>query len=1186
MSVFIFDKKLRNMMMNKRTIFLSACIVTTMGFGAIFSGDISTLGEPADLIPSGESNLSKKTVQELDAVQVGDTRGGTMAYFRTENPSLRNGRTPDLVVNVLYLDEGNADVQLVYDSSDLSSGNGGVWKSAGSIRMKDSGQWKTQTWTLLDAQVSHRCNDNDFRLQSNRPFTVGGLYLRSALPLDRKGLLKVGVDQANVPAKRMIKKRRIVNWADGKQVSFELSTTQGINGFLVLNYSAPEPFTLTCEIPGVMDEKTVRMRASGDWETFGSLSIGKVTLPAGVHQLIIKNEDQDSFMQLRSVECSAKAPPPFSKELPVLYTEPVTTFAAAMIQLRKHATAPKVKAIREGADLQLNKIDGKKLATQFPKETDWFLQDNQVHGEWGKGLYDARRDYTFYTDLSRGNSLEKKLIANVLSEIDAPDLQKQLNNLTTSSSSPDDPAWLTLYVKACGVRRQQRLAPLLKETKQIIYATHMNMGTIYLATETQGCPDGSQLRLIDLTPEALGQPLTDELLFDSENGIVRDPELSFDGKKMLFAWRKTNKNLNTTGKLAPATGNYKIYEMDLETRAIRPLTTDGTYGADIEPCYLPDGNIMFSSQRVVHEVTCGWGDCSNLFIMDGDGKYARRVGFDQTQSAFPHLLNDGRVVFTRRDYNDRGQSYGHTTMVMNPDGTTQTEYYGNNSSAPTSIQHLRPIPGTRKTMGVAGGYHTSQGGKLLTVDPSEGRQNYDGLTFYNWEPTPLEQVNDENYCRVGEQFTYPYPFNENSLLVSLSPIGAYLTSPNGKLNNRKEQGLMLYKLYYMTLDGRRELLAADSALSCTQAIPVRPRTAPPARPSLVDYTKETGTCYVQDVYYGPSAEGIEPGSIKKLRVVQLFYKPTTIGAAIWGPPRDQVGPGRKYAGYGNHSVLPAGVGTASWDTKQILGEVDVHSDGSVMFEIPARAPVYFQLVDQHGEVVQTMRSWATLMPSETFSCVGCHEENDSAPLPQSMKSMAMQNAPQTLQPVYDLSEEPFSYPKKIQPLWDKHCVSCHAPGKKAKGFDLSSTLVSDYAEEESNGSTRRKFQQSYLTLLDVKWKKYQNGERLDEGRSNDIVNYWTRMSKMELIPPYYAGSINSELIDMLRDHHKRVRLKNAEIETIAAWIDLNVPYVGEYDEMNIWDDAAKELYRSKVEMREKQEAIEAKNIEQYIQEVQ
>jgi hypothetical protein len=224
-------------------------------------------------------------------------------------------------------------------------------------------------------------------------------------------------------------------------------------------------------------------------------------------------------------------------------------------------------------------------------------------------------------------------------------------------------------------------------------------------------------------------------------------------------------------------------------------------------------------------------------------------------------------------------------------------------------------------------------------------------------------------------------------------------------------------------------------------------------------------------------------------------------------------------------------------------------------------------------------------PTHTFAGVGAHKQHDSAPLPQTSKSIAMQNAPQKLQPVHGFSGAPFSYPKQVQPIWDEHCVSCHAPGKKAEKIDLSATLIFDNQEDMGTESTRRKFNQSYLTLLKVKWTSGRKGlsnPRLDEGRSNEWVNYYTRMATMELTPPYYAGSTQSGLIKMLQEGHGKTKLTAEEIGTVAAWIDLNVPFVGEYDEMNIWDDAAKELYRSKMEMRRKQEAIELENIRQLL----
>ena len=87
---------------------------------------------------------------------------------------------------------------------------------------------------------------------------------------------------------------------------------------------------------------------------------------------------------------------------------------------------------------------------------------------------------------------------------------------------------------------------------------------------------------------------------------------------------------------------------------------------------------------------------SNLYTCDPGGRFLRRLGFDQVHTVFPSVLADGRVVYTRWDYNDRGQVFPQALFQMNPDGTGQTEFYGNNSWFPTTIAHARGIPGTGK----------------------------------------------------------------------------------------------------------------------------------------------------------------------------------------------------------------------------------------------------------------------------------------------------------------------------------------------------------------------------------------------------------------------------------------------------------------------------------------------------------
>jgi hypothetical protein len=110
----------------------------------------------------------------------------------------------------------------------------------------------------------------------------------------------------------------------------------------------------------------------------------------------------------------------------------------------------------------------------------------------------------------------------------------------------------------------------------------------------------------------------------------------------------------------------------------------------------------------------------------------------------------------------------------------------------------------------------------------------------------------------------------------------------------------------------------------------------------------------------------------------------------------------------------------AWDVKVVLGESPVPEDGSAAFAEP-RTPVYFQVIDAEGHVVQTMRSWSTLMPGEVFSCIGCHENKEEA-VAARPATMALQAGIQPLEPFYDITGRGFSFPQAIQPILDAKCA--------------------------------------------------------------------------------------------------------------------------------------------------------------------
>jgi hypothetical protein len=638
----------------------------------------------------------------------------------------------------------------------------------------------------------------------------------------------------------------------------------------------------------------------------------------------------------------------------------------------------------------------------FPVESDWWLRDNNGDmWKWTPDRWDGLGHFGNYLKVERDVSVECNIISNALARIkpEPVSLRAEFETLKKTLQSPDDQRWLDLYVKCRLEGRARFLQPFRKHAREIIYTRHQVLGRgIYNISETDPDEFATDMRLIDLEVSAHSTQSTNQLLLGAEKGVIRDPALDYDGKRLLFSWRKERFWGENPGQ------QYQIYLMDLPSRQIvRQLTSTNTYGASYEPCWLADGNIIFNSARIIQHITCGWGDCSNLYIMDDQGRYQRRLAFDQVSDNFPTQLEDGRVLYLRRDYNDRGQVGAHVLISMNPDGTGALGYYGGNTFHPTSFQHFRGIPGTTKTMGVISGYHASQGGKLVVMDVNKGRQRLDGLIeIPTGEKPKVTRTGGDNYGKEGLQYSHPFPLDAEHFLVGMTPIGAHFNWNHTQING---EPLIRYAIYAMTTDGERELLAADPETSCMQPVPVMKRKRPYVRASSVDYRKTNGVFYIQDVYAGQSMQGVMRGTAKKIRVVALQYKYDTQNCI-----QSEGGPG----GYGT-SVCAIGMETASFDAKMIIGEVPIEEDGSVMFEAPARVPVYFQVLDANNRMIQTMRSWTTLQPNEKMSCVGCHEHPDD--VGKVKPAMASRKAPVTLTPFYGPTRG-FSYRAEVQPVWD------------------------------------------------------------------------------------------------------------------------------------------------------------------------
>lgn len=542
---------------------------------------------------------------------------------------------------------------------------------------------------------------------------------------------------------------------------------------------------------------------------------------------------------------------------------------------------------------------------------------------------------------------------------------------------------------------------------------------------------GSQLVLLEVDAEG---GTIETVLIDSPQGVVRDPDVSLDGTKILFSYKASKYD-----------DDFHLYVLDLEqydeggydSSNIWDCVTQLTFGqgvADIEPQWLANGKILFSSSRAVQRVDCWHTVVSNLFTCNADGSNILRLGYDQVHTTYPTVTSDGRVLYTRWDYNDRNQMYVQGVFQMFSDGTNQTELYGNNTNNVTTLLHTREMPGSpNKYISIASGHHVSQGGKLCIVDLNKGENGKQSIEYVFEEPDNVNGENIDTFAQNGPIYKYPYAVNDKEFFVAKAAAG-WQESGDGSGQEKRANGTKFDILYcVMNDDGTvttETVATSKNGLPCGQIVPIVARDVF-ERPSMVNYATDKGTYYVADVYEGPAMEGVERGDAKYLRVVALDYRSYANGANA------SVGTGTA------DPFSPVSTANGAWDVKRVLGIVDIEADGSALFQVPSDTPIYFQVLDENGFMIQSMRSWSTLMPNETFSCVGCHEPKSTAPPLTGGITDAMKKGVQPLKKDLWMDDENyadynpykdsfgFSYEEQIQPMLDESCISCHSNNSKA-----------------------------------------------------------------------------------------------------------------------------------------------------------
>ncbi|MBN2293803.1 MAG: PD40 domain-containing protein, partial [Pirellulales bacterium] len=152
--------------------------------------------------------------------------------------------------------------------------------------------------------------------------------------------------------------------------------------------------------------------------------------------------------------------------------------------------------------------------------------------------------------------------------------------------------------------------PIVFVVRQQYKHDHHNTATMFQTGEinTGSFAGGGAIKTIDVSQD--GKVKT---LLSLPNGVARDLEVGFDGKKILFSMRR---DIND---------DYHIYEMNADGTDLRQLT-HGSGLSDIDPIYMPDGKIIFSSTREPKYCMCNRHIMCNLFTMNADGSNMQQIG--------------------------------------------------------------------------------------------------------------------------------------------------------------------------------------------------------------------------------------------------------------------------------------------------------------------------------------------------------------------------------------------------------------------------------------------------------------------------------------------------------------------------------------------------------------------------------
>ncbi len=494
-------------------------------------------------------------------------------------------------------------------------------------------------------------------------------------------------------------------------------------------------------------------------------------------------------------------------------------------------------------------------------------------------------------------------------------------------------------------------------------------------------------------------------------GDIRDVDISYDGTRVVFAMRAQF----IEGADEEDQPTWNIWEYDNTTgitRRIIPSDITAEAGHDIDPHFLPDGRILFSSSRQRRSVAIlldegkpqypALDEDRNepafvLHVMEADGSNIEQISFNQSHDFDPVVLGDGRIAFSRWDH--AGNNDEINLYRVNPDGSALEMLYGSEShqtgTGGQEVQFMAPreLPdGSLMTL-LRPFSGTANGGDIITIDTDQYLNNTqptaDNIGILNGPAQTSATANNvltrDDEPSPGGRFSAVYPLNDgtNRLLVSWTQCrltdGMTIVpcTDDNLANPALIEAAPLYGIWIYDRDQNTQLpvVPGEEGFQFTEIVAGDQKSLPPVvLDGQNNFTLDTtladqgvGVLHIRSVYDfgGVDASGAGIPTLSDPMQTTADERPARfvrITKPVSMPDEDVLD-------FDNSAF---GV-TAAFGMREILGYAPVEPDGSVMVKVPANVAFSIDILNGSGQRIAPLHNnWLQVVPGELRECSGCH----------------------------------------------------------------------------------------------------------------------------------------------------------------------------------------------------------------------